>query len=66
VPGGPPKRPWATKGDVAVLSERLVRSLAVALLSLSVAAPTPARAAEPGRDASAGAIDRFVQGWMAT
>jgi CubicO group peptidase (beta-lactamase class C family) len=48
-----------------MLSEQLVRSLAVALLSLSVAVPTPARAAEPGRDASAGAIDRFVQGWMA-
>jgi CubicO group peptidase (beta-lactamase class C family) len=48
-----------------VLSEQVVRSLAVALLSLSVAAPTPARAAEPGRDASAAAIDRFVQAWMA-
>ena len=48
-----------------MLSERLVRSLAVALLVLGTTAPADAGAAQPER-APAGAIDWFVQGWMAT
>jgi CubicO group peptidase (beta-lactamase class C family) len=47
-----------------VLSERLVRSLAAALLVLGTTAPADAGAAQPER-APPGAIDRFVQGWMA-
>ena len=47
-----------------MLSERLVRSLAVALLVLGTTAPADAGAAQPER-APAGAIDRFLQGWMA-
>jgi CubicO group peptidase (beta-lactamase class C family) len=48
-----------------VMLELLVRFLSVALLLPGATAPADARASEPGRTASADAIDRFVEGWMA-
>jgi CubicO group peptidase (beta-lactamase class C family) len=45
--------------------DRLVRCLSAALLVLGATAPADAGASEPERATPAGAIDQFVQGWMA-